>query len=57
MEGYSCFNPSLMKGKVIIMTGGSRRGMLMEIAKAYLLHQAKGVVLMSRNERKNEAVA
>ncbi len=38
MESYPNFNPSLMKDKVIIITGGSRGGMLKEIAKAYLLH-------------------
>ena len=57
MEAYPNFNPELMKDKVIIITGGSRGGMLKEIAKAYLLHKAKGVVLMSRNAEKNGAVA
>lgn len=47
------FHPELMKGKVIIITGGSRGGMLKEIGRAYLLHGAKGVVLMSRNAEKN----
>lgn len=32
----SSFNAELMKDKVIIITGGSRGGMLKEIAKAYL---------------------
>lgn len=32
----SSFNEELMKDKVIIITGGSRGGMLKEIAKAYL---------------------
>ena len=58
MESYkSLFHPELMKGKVIIITGGSNGGMLKEIGKAYLLHQAKAVVLMSRNAEKNGAVA
>ena len=38
MEAYPNFNSSLMKDKVIIITGGSRGGMLKETAKAYLLH-------------------
>ena len=38
MESYQNFHPSLLKGKVAIITGGSRGGMLMEIAKAYLIH-------------------
>mmetsp|Transcript_24237 Transcript_24237/g.18442 ORF Transcript_24237/g.18442 Transcript_24237/m.18442 type:complete len:87 (-) Transcript_24237:708-968(-) len=52
MESYSSFNPRMMQGKVVLITGGSRGGMLMEIAKAYLLHQAKAVVLMSRSDEK-----
>ncbi len=38
MENYTTFNNNLMKDKVVIITGGSRGGMLMEIAKAFLLH-------------------
>lgn len=57
MEAYPNFSPTLMKDKVIIITGGSRGGMLKEIAKAFLLHKAKGVILMSRNAEKNQAVA
>jgi len=54
MESYkNLFHPELMKGKVIIITGGSRGGMLKEIGRAYLLHGAKGVVLMSRSAEKN----
>ena len=45
-----------MKDKVCIITGGSRGGMLKEIASEYLAHGAKAVVLMSRNKEKNEAV-
>lgn len=51
------FHPELLKGKVAIITGGSRGGMLKEIAKQYLVHKAKAVVLMSRNAEKNAAVA
>eukprot|EP00350_Pseudokeronopsis_sp_OXSARD2_P013949 CAMPEP_0170541654 /NCGR_PEP_ID=MMETSP0211-20121228/1336_1 /TAXON_ID=311385 /ORGANISM="Pseudokeronopsis sp., Strain OXSARD2" /LENGTH=226 /DNA_ID=CAMNT_0010844475 /DNA_START=16 /DNA_END=696 /DNA_ORIENTATION=- len=46
-----------MKDKVIVITGGSRGGMLQEIGKAYILHHAKAVVLMSRNKEKNEVAA
>ena len=51
------FSPTLYSGKVCLITGGSRGGMLKEIAKQYLVHGAKAVVLMSRNKEKNEAVA
>ena len=51
------FSPNLYAGKVCLITGGSRGGMLREIAKQYLLHGAKAVILMSRNKEKNEAVA
>jgi len=53
----SMFSPELLNGKVAIITGGSRGGMLKEIAKQFLLHKAKAVVLMSRNAEKNGAVA
>lgn len=49
----SLFNPELLNGQVAIVTGGSRGGMLKEIAKAFLQHKAKAVVLMSRNAEKN----
>ena len=53
----SIFSNKLYEGKVCLVTGGSRGGMLKEIAKQYLMHGAKAVVLMSRNKEKNEAVA
>ena len=36
MEQKSFYAPDLMKDKVILITGGSRGGMLKEMAKAYL---------------------
>ncbi len=53
----SLFSPELLAGKVAIITGGSRGGMLKEIAQAFLQHKAKAVVLMSRNAEKNGEVA
>ena len=46
-----------MQGKVCLITGGSRGGMLKEIAKEFINHGAKAVILMSRNKEKNEQVA
>ena len=51
------FSPELLAGKVAIVTGGSRGGMLKEIAKQFLQHKAKAVILMSRNAEKNGEVA
>jgi peroxisomal 2,4-dienoyl-CoA reductase len=51
------FSPELLAGKVAIVTGGSRGGMLKEIAKQFLVHKAKAVVLMSRSAEKNAEVA
>ena len=48
------FAPNLMQDKVCLITGGSRGGMLREIAKEFLAHGAKAVILMSRNKEKNE---
>jgi 2,4-dienoyl-CoA reductase [(3E)-enoyl-CoA-producing], peroxisomal len=45
-----------MKGKVILVTGGSNGGMLSEIARAYLRHHAKAVYLMARKADKLEKV-
>lgn len=44
------FSKNLFKNKVCLITGGSRGGMLQEIAKQILIHGAKAVILMSRNE-------
>jgi len=46
------FHPELMSGKVILITGGSNGGMLKDMARAYLMHKAAAVVLMSRNAEK-----
>jgi NAD(P)-dependent dehydrogenase (short-subunit alcohol dehydrogenase family) len=46
------YSPTLYKDKVVLITGGSRGGMLKECAKAYLQHGAKAVVLMARNNEK-----
>ena len=52
----SIYSKNLYQGKVCLITGGSRGGMLKEIAAQYLQHGAKAVVLMSRNAQKNEEV-
>ncbi|TNV76687.1 hypothetical protein FGO68_gene1144 [Halteria grandinella] len=52
----SYFSPELLKGQVAIVTGGSRGGMLKEIAQAYLQHGCKAIILMSRNAEKNGEV-
>eukprot|EP00356_Strombidium_inclinatum_P003492 CAMPEP_0170482730 /NCGR_PEP_ID=MMETSP0208-20121228/2618_1 /TAXON_ID=197538 /ORGANISM="Strombidium inclinatum, Strain S3" /LENGTH=294 /DNA_ID=CAMNT_0010755593 /DNA_START=4 /DNA_END=885 /DNA_ORIENTATION=+ len=52
----SVFSQDLYKGKVCLITGGSRGGMLKETAKQYLIHGAQAVVLMSRNKEKNDQV-
>lgn len=46
-----------MRGKVCLITGGSRGGMLKDIGLQYAKLGAKAVVLMSRNQEKNQAVA
>ena len=49
----SIFVNTLLQGKVCLITGGSRGGMLKDIALEYVRHGAKAVVLMSRNGEKN----
>lgn len=41
---------------VCLITGGSRGGMLKDMALEYALHGAKAVILMSRSKQKNQAV-
>ena len=53
----SAFRNDLLDGKVCLITGGSRGGMLKEIAVQFIAHGAKAVVLMSRNKERNEEVA
>lgn len=55
MEKY-LFSKDLLEGKVAIITGGSNGGMLQEIAKYFLLHSAKAVVLVARKKEKLQSV-
>ena len=52
----SVFSKDCLEGKVCIVTGGSRGGMLKEIAVQFIQHGAKAVALMSRNKEKNQEV-
>ena len=52
----SIFSEQLFSQQVVLITGGSRGGMLKETARQFLLHGAQAVVLMSRSKDKNEAV-
>jgi NADP-dependent 3-hydroxy acid dehydrogenase YdfG len=56
LDSKLIFHPSLMKGKVLLVTGGSNGGMLSEIARAYLRHQAAAVYLMARKADKLQKV-
>ena len=53
---YDTFNKKMMTGQVALITGGSRGGMLQEIARTYLEHGAKAVILMARQKDKLEGV-
>lgn len=53
----SLFSKDLLEGKVALITGGSNGGMLQEIAKQFLLHSAKAVVLIARKKEQLEKVA
>jgi NADP-dependent 3-hydroxy acid dehydrogenase YdfG len=48
LDSMKIFAPDLMKGKVILMTGGSNGGMISETARAYLRHGAAAVALFAR---------
>ena len=52
LDTTKIWSPELLKGKVAFITGGSNRGMISEIAKAYLQHGAAGVALMARKAEK-----
>jgi len=53
---HSIFNNNILKNKVALITGGSNGGMLQEIAKSYLDHGAKAVVLVARKKAKLDKV-
>jgi 2,4-dienoyl-CoA reductase [(3E)-enoyl-CoA-producing], peroxisomal len=42
----------LYEGKIVLVTGGSRGGILKECAKQFLIHGAKRVFMMARNAQK-----
>lgn len=54
LDSTKLWHPELMKGKVLLVTGGSNGGMLSEIAKGYLRHGAAAVYLMARKLEKLE---
>lgn len=56
MDTTKIWSPELMKGKVLLVTGGSNGGMLSEIAKSYLRHGATAVYLMARKIENLEKV-
>ena len=56
-EKQQIFSKTLLTDKVCLITGGSRGGMLKDIALQYIIHGARAVILMSRNQEKNQAVA
>jgi peroxisomal 2,4-dienoyl-CoA reductase len=53
----SVFKEDIFKGKVALITGGSRGGMLFETAKQILAHGARGVALVARNYVKLQEAA
>lgn len=56
LDSTKIWHPELCKGKVVLITGGSNGGMLSEIGKAYLRHQASAIYFMARKAEKLEAV-
>lgn len=57
LDSLKIYSPSLLEGKVALITGGSNGGMIKETAKVFLLHGCSAVVLMSRKAEKLQAVA
>ena len=56
MDTKRTYNPEVLKGKVALITGGSNRGMISEIGKAYIAHGCKGVAFMARKAEKLQEV-
>ena len=56
LDTTKIWSRELLKGKVAFITGGSNKGMLSEIAKAFLVHGCTGVALMARKAEKLQAV-
>ena len=52
MDSTKLYSRDLFKGQVALITGGSNRGMISEIGKAYLALGAKGVAFMARKAEK-----
>ena len=52
----SLFSKELLERKVALITGGSNGGMLQEIAKGFLQHSAKAVILVARKKEKLQKV-
>jgi len=52
LNSTKIYHPEVMKGKVILITGGSNGGMLVDMARAYLVHGATAVGLMARKAEK-----
>jgi NAD(P)-dependent dehydrogenase (short-subunit alcohol dehydrogenase family) len=52
LNSMKIYHPEVMKGKVILITGGSNGGMLVDMARAYLMHGATVVGMMARKAEK-----
>ena len=52
LHSMKIYHPEVMKGKVILITGGSNGGMLVDMARAYLAHGAIAVGMMARKAEK-----
>ena len=52
LDTTKIWSRELLKGKVAFITGGSNRGMISEIANAFLQHGCAGVALMARKAEK-----